>query len=122
MVPPSRPPSAASSATSVRSKHGQSASLPNAPKVLKKPKRQRTYGDGTELDAFDDLPTDREKEGKFRVQPKGYGNRIPGASYPKSSDPSATGTIRRKAKREFSGSGPGMCFHVLLFFLLTMLT
>ena len=118
--PPSRPPSAASSAASIKSRHGQSASLPNAPKVLKKPKRQRTYGDGTELDAFDDLPTDREKEGKFRVQPKGYGNRIPGASYPKSSDPSATGTIRRKAKREFSGSGPGMCFHVLLF--LTMLT
>ena len=106
--PPSRPPSAASSATSAKSRHGQSASVPNAPKLLKKPKRQRTYGDGTELDAFDDLPTDRDQEGKFRVQPKGYGNRIPGASYPKGSDASATGTIRRKAKREFSGSGSGM--------------
>ncbi|KAI0721323.1 hypothetical protein C8T65DRAFT_229297 [Cerioporus squamosus] len=104
--PPSRPPSAASSQASIRSRHAPSASLPSAPKVLKKPKRQRTYGDGTELDGFDDLPTDREKEGKFRVQPKGYGNRIPGASYPKPSDASATGTIRRKAKREFSGSGP----------------
>ena len=113
--PPSRPPSAASSAASVRSRHGQSASLPNAPKVLKKPKRQRTYGDGTELDGFEDLPTDREKEGKFRVQPKGYGNRIPGASYSKSADPSATGTIRRKAKRDFSGSGSGKPSLVLLF-------
>ncbi|RDX50408.1 hypothetical protein OH76DRAFT_445904 [Lentinus brumalis] len=104
--PPSRPPSAGSSQASIRSRHAPSTSLVSAPKVLKKPKRQRTYGDGTELDAFDDLPTDREKEGKFRVQPKGYGNRIPGASYPKPSDASATGTVRRKAKRDFSGSGP----------------
>ncbi|TBU34596.1 hypothetical protein BD311DRAFT_649513 [Dichomitus squalens] len=103
--PPSRPPSAASSAASLRVKHSPSASLPTAPKVLKKPKRTRTYGDGTELDLFEDLPTDREKEGKYRVQPKGYGNRVPGASYPKSSEPSATGTIRRKATRNFSGSG-----------------
>ncbi|PIL31640.1 hypothetical protein GSI_06342 [Ganoderma sinense ZZ0214-1] len=104
--PPSRPPSAASSATSaasIRSTHTQSASLPNAPKVLKKPKRTRTYGDGTELDLFDDLPTDREKEGKYRVQPKGYGNRVPGASYPKPSEASAMGTIRRKSTRNFSG-------------------
>ncbi|KAI0756689.1 hypothetical protein C8Q80DRAFT_1116102 [Daedaleopsis nitida] len=103
--PASRPPSAASSAASMKLRHVPSSSLPSAPKVLKKPKRQRTYGDGTELDAFDDLPTDREKEGQYRVQPKGYGNRIPGASYPKASDASATGTIRRKAKRDFSGSG-----------------
>ncbi|KAI0660394.1 hypothetical protein C8Q70DRAFT_1132074 [Cubamyces menziesii] len=110
-LPPPRPPSA-TSVKSIKSRHSQSSSLPipSAPKVLKKPKRQRTYGDGTELDGFDDLPTDRDKEGKYRVQPKGYGNRIPGASYPKSSaaDASATGTIRRKAKtREFSGSAPG---------------
>lgn len=105
--PTSRPPSAASSAASIKSRHTSSASLPNASKVLKKPKRQRTYGDGTELDGFDDLPTDREKEGQYRVQPKGYGNRIPGASYPKSSDASVTGTIRRKGKRDFSGSGSG---------------
>ncbi|KAI0639722.1 hypothetical protein C8Q77DRAFT_1185439 [Trametes polyzona] len=110
-LPPPRPPSS-TSATSVRSvkstRHGQSSSFPiaGAPKVLKKPKRQRTYGDGTELDAFEDLPTDRDKEGKYRVQPKGYGNRVPGASYPKPStttDASATGTIRRKL-RDFSGT------------------
>ena len=115
--PPSRPPSAASSAasvTSARSKHTQSASLPNAPKVLKKPKRTRTYGDGTELDLFDDLPTDREKEGKYRVQPKCYGNRVPGAPYPKPSEAAVTGTIRRKSTRNFSG-GSGQCCIVLLF-------
>lgn len=113
-LPPPRPPSASSmkSVRSIKSRHAQSSSLPipSAPKVMKKPKRQRTYGDGTELDAFDDLPTDREQEGKYRVQPKGYGNRVPGASYPKPStlEASATNTIRRKAKaRDFSGSGPG---------------
>ncbi|KAI0361276.1 hypothetical protein OH77DRAFT_1516264 [Trametes cingulata] len=109
-LPPPRPPSATSvKSLSIKSRHAPSSSLPipGAPKVLKKPKRQRTYGDGTELDGFEDLPTDREKEGKYRVQPKGYGNRVPGASYPKpTSEASAAGTIRRKAKtREFSGSG-----------------
>ncbi|KAI9060619.1 hypothetical protein FKP32DRAFT_1613598 [Trametes sanguinea] len=79
----------------------------------------RTYGDGTELDAFEDLPTDRDKETKYRVQPKGYGNRVPGATYSKPSSSAsssanaspegpATGTIRRKAKRDFSGSGNAM--------------
>ncbi|KAG8729544.1 hypothetical protein FRC12_020896 [Ceratobasidium sp. 428] len=42
-------------------------------KVLRKPKRAKTYGDGTELDAFDDLPEDREKERQYRVQPVGRG-------------------------------------------------
>lgn len=74
----------------------------SVPKILRRPKRQRTYGDGTELDAIDDLPTDREKEGHFRVQPKGYGNRIPGASYPSKS--SEKGTVRKKGKREDAGS------------------
>ena len=49
--------------------------------MLKRPKRQRTYGDGTELDGFEDLPLDRDKEGRYRVQPKAYGNRVPGATY-----------------------------------------
>jgi len=73
---------------------------PAAPKVLRRPKRQRTYGDGTELDAIEDLPTDRDKEGKFRVQPKGYGNRIPGAMFPSKSN--EKGTIRKKGRRDGS--------------------
>ncbi|KAL6310051.1 hypothetical protein BKA93DRAFT_182208 [Sparassis latifolia] len=105
-LPPTRPPSA----TSMKSRHGyghaQTQSMPVPPvKVLRKPKRQRTYGDGTELDAFEDLPLDREKEGRFRVQPRG--TRIPGASYPKSvtaegSAGAGKGTLRRKMKRELS--------------------
>ncbi|KAJ7487464.1 hypothetical protein B0H11DRAFT_2278589 [Mycena galericulata] len=74
---------------------------PAAPRVLRRPKRQRMFGDGTELDGFDDLPTDREKESRYRVQPKGYGNRVPGGSYPSKSE---KGTIRRK-RREGSEGG-----------------
>ncbi|KNZ48456.1 hypothetical protein VP01_565g2 [Puccinia sorghi] len=32
------------------------------PHQLRRPRRPRTYGDGTELDEFDDLPTSKEKE------------------------------------------------------------
>ncbi|KAI0814874.1 hypothetical protein BC629DRAFT_1588563 [Irpex lacteus] len=83
----SRPPSSSSNKASagpskVRHKHSQSLSGVPTAKVLKRPKRQRTYGDGTELDDFEDLPLDREKEGKFRVVPKGYGNRVPESSSP----------------------------------------
>ena len=73
-------------------------STPPAPKVLRRPKRLRTYGDGTELDQFADLPTDREKEVKFHVQPKGYGNRIPGATYSSVVKSSEKVPIRTKGK------------------------
>ncbi|KAJ7932526.1 hypothetical protein B0H13DRAFT_2307669 [Mycena leptocephala] len=74
---------------------------PAAPRVLRRPKRQRLFGDGTELDGFEDLPTDRDKESRYRVQPKGYGNRVPGGSYPSKSE---KGTIRRK-RRDGSEGG-----------------
>ncbi|KAJ6519697.1 hypothetical protein C8R45DRAFT_1048505 [Mycena sanguinolenta] len=74
---------------------------PTAPRVLRRPKRQRLYGDGTELDGFDDLPTDRDKESQYRVQPKGYGNRVPGGSYPSKSE---KGTVRRKRRDGSEGS------------------
>jgi hypothetical protein len=73
-------------------------STPPAPKVLRRPKRLRTYGDGTELDQFADLPTDREKEIKFHVQPKAYGNRIPGATYSSVVKSSEKVAIRTKGK------------------------
>lgn len=91
---PPRPPSG----LSLRSTRIPSNPQPAAPKVLRRPKRQRTYGDGTELDGIDDLPTDREKEGRFRVQPKGYGNRIPGASFP--SKTNEKGTVRKRGRRD----------------------
>ncbi|KAJ6621608.1 hypothetical protein B0H10DRAFT_2016644 [Mycena sp. CBHHK59/15] len=74
---------------------------PAAPRILRRPKRQRTFGDGTELNGIDDLPTDREKESRYRVQPKGYGNRVPGGSYPSKSE---RGTLRRKRREVSEGS------------------
>ncbi|KAF8973701.1 hypothetical protein BDZ97DRAFT_1776377 [Flammula alnicola] len=79
---------------------------PVVPKLLRRPKRPRTYGDGTELDGIEDLPTDREKEVRYRVQPKGFGNRIPGATFASKAgdkDKAADkGTVRKKGKREGS--------------------
>ena len=107
---PLRPPSTSSMRASVPLR---STTLPPtiAPKLLRRPKRPRTYGDGTELDGIEDLPTDREKEVRYRVQPKGYANRIPGSSFaskPTEKDkPADKGTIRKKGKRDGSGThGP----------------
>jgi hypothetical protein len=93
-----------------RSGTGSSNASTSAPKVLKKPKRQRQYGNGTELDAFDDLLTDRDKESRYRVQPKGYGTRVAGASREKSIETkdSGKGTLRKKSTRSLSTSGSGM--------------
>ncbi|KAG2154715.1 hypothetical protein DEU56DRAFT_769885 [Suillus clintonianus] len=97
-----RPPST----ISLRSRAAQTQTplIPStsAPKLLRRPKRQRTYGDGTELDAFDDLPTDRDKEGRFRVQPKAT-NRGPVGSLSKTSDKEKdkeTGTMRKKGRKD----------------------
>ena len=102
---PSRPPSS----LSLRSRSRLALNVPKAEtppppsvaptRVLRKPKRQRTYGDGTELDGIEDLPTDREKEGRFRVAPKGYGNRVPGGTY-SSKSAGDKGTIRKKGRKE----------------------
>lgn len=37
------------------------------PELVSMPKKKRQYGDGTELDGFEDLKVDREKEGRYRV-------------------------------------------------------
>jgi hypothetical protein len=97
--PPARPPSSLSLRS--RSRQGLITTPPSAPKILRRPKRQRTYGDGTELDGIDDLPTNGEQEGRFRVAPKGYGNRVPGGTY-SSKD---RGTVRRKARKEGGSVG-----------------
>ena len=106
-IPP-RPPSSLSLRS--RSGTGSSNASTSAPKVLKKPKRQRQYGNGTELDAFDDLLTDRDKESRYRVQPKGYGTRVAGTSREKSIETkdSGKGTFRKKSTRSLSTSGSGM--------------
>jgi hypothetical protein len=111
---PNRPPSRSNSphltrppsSVSLRHKHTASVPVPPPVKVLKKPKRQKTYGDGTELDGFDDLPLDGDKESQFRVQAKNH--RVPGASYPKPVEKDTKGTLRRKIKREPSTSSLGV--------------
>jgi hypothetical protein len=109
--PPTRPPSCSSLRASVPQRSLTNLPLPPVvPKLLRRPKRQRTYGDGTELDGIEDLPTNREKEVRYRVQPKGFGNRIPGAAYPPNAGDRIIaidklpdkGTIRKKEKREGS--------------------
>jgi len=42
-------------------------------KVLTTPRRIRDFGDGSELDAFDDLPVSAAVERKYKVQAKGVG-------------------------------------------------
>lgn len=108
-----RPPSSLSLRS--RSGTGSSSASTSAPKVLKKPKRQRQYGNGTELDAIDDLPTDRDKECQYRVQPKGYGTRVAGTSREKCIEikDSGRGTFRKKSTRSLSTSGSGMYFNPL---------
>jgi hypothetical protein len=102
--PTTRPPSSLSLRS--RPRQGPDISQPPAPKVLRRSKRQRTYGDGTELDGIEDLPTDRDKEGRFRVTPKGYGNRVPGGTY-SSKD---KGTVRKKGHKEGSNGSAGLLF------------
>lgn len=79
-----------------------STSSVSAPaKSIRRTKR-RVFGDGTELDGFEDLPTDRDKEAQFRKQPKGNQNKIPSGSVNQAKNEIETGknTIRRK--RELS--------------------
>ncbi|KAI1104415.1 hypothetical protein F4804DRAFT_307223 [Jackrogersella minutella] len=42
---------------------------------ISKPRRVRRFGDGHELDSFDDLPTSAQAESKYVKQPVGSGNR-----------------------------------------------
>ena len=108
-----RPPSSLSLRS--RSGTGSSNASSSAPKVLKKPKRQRQYGNGTELDAFDDLPTDRDKESHYRIQPKGHASRVAGPSRERCAETkdSGKGTIRKKSTRSLSTSGSGMFSNLL---------
>ncbi|KZT05895.1 uncharacterized protein LAESUDRAFT_714593 [Laetiporus sulphureus 93-53] len=106
--PSSRPPLGSSTRSHQAPAQVQGPSL-SAPKMLKRPKRAQTFGDGTELDAFEDLPLDREREGHYSVQPKRYGNCVPGISYAKvvSSGGSDNGPTRRVVKRQLESTAEG---------------
>jgi hypothetical protein len=43
---------------------------------INKPRRVRHFGDGNELDAFDDLPTSAQTESRYTKQPIASGNRF----------------------------------------------
>ncbi|KAI1341905.1 hypothetical protein F5Y15DRAFT_351135 [Xylariaceae sp. FL0016] len=75
-----RPVSRAFSRTAMRSpsprriRHEKSSSEP-VWQQINKPRRLKQFGDGHELDAFDDLPTSAHTESKYTKQPVGSGNR-----------------------------------------------
>lgn len=46
---------------------------PTAKRTLTRPTRRRNFGDGTELESFDDLPTSVSTESKFTKNPAGRG-------------------------------------------------
>ena len=94
LSPSSRPSSTVSSGSSRSPPH--SPPLPTGPKILKRPKKARTYGDGTELDGIEDLPTDRDREIRYRVTPKAVGAPRLGNSKPTEKVPDVKGTIGRK--------------------------
>jgi len=75
-----RPMSRTASSSMVRSpsprriRHEKHSSEPSWSQ-LNKPRKARAFGDGHELDAFDDLPTSAHAESKFTKQAVGFGNR-----------------------------------------------
>ncbi|GJJ13902.1 hypothetical protein Clacol_008159 [Clathrus columnatus] len=97
-LPTSRPSSIASS-SSLRSHTTTSIPKPAAPKVLRRPKRTRTYGDGTELDGIEDLPIDRERESQYRVVPRGSGGPRLGTNSKKSSPEKEKSTTSEKENK-----------------------
>jgi len=74
-----RPNSRAVSRSTVRSpsprkyRPGEKISTDGPWHQLSKPRRNRQFGDGHELDGFDDLPTSSQAEAKFLKQPVGAG-------------------------------------------------
>lgn len=75
---------------------------------LSKPRRLRQFGDGSELDGFDDLPTSAHSESRFEKQPVGSGNRtnVRNKVYqnvlPGRSTPSPVATSQSSAKIDYT--------------------
>ncbi|KAK5660830.1 hypothetical protein OQA88_12201 [Cercophora sp. LCS_1] len=74
-----RPNSRAVSRSTIRSpsprkyRHAEKIAQEGAWSQLSKPRRMRQFGDGHELDGFDDLPTSTQAEARFLKQPVGAG-------------------------------------------------
>ncbi|KAI9703107.1 MAG: hypothetical protein M1820_005979 [Bogoriella megaspora] len=68
----------------------------SAKRPMTKPARRRQFGDGSELDTFDDLPTSATKESRFIKQP----------SLPKLNGTSSTRTLRQALSHSKLQNGP----------------
>jgi hypothetical protein len=69
------------------------------PKKLTQPQRKRNYGDGHELDSFDDLPTSATKEKVYEKVPRNVASNKSLRTQPSNSrlpmpDPSTTNTAK----------------------------
>jgi hypothetical protein len=107
-----RPPSSTSAASSSKSRSpplvGPTAA---APRLLRRPKKARPFGDGTELDGFDDLPTDRDKETRYRVQIKASRPRTPVIPSPPSQPPRSPPRTKAATKSRLAeGTRIWLCF------------
>ncbi|EJD04054.1 uncharacterized protein FOMMEDRAFT_140130 [Fomitiporia mediterranea MF3/22] len=103
IFPPSTPPPLPPTPTNIPAQYRPASRTSTSASAPVKPARRlkrRDFGDGTELDEIEDLPTDRDKEAKFRVQPKPPPSRVPSgssqSSQPKVEEKPAKGTLRRK--------------------------
>lgn len=107
---PPLPPQTNVAGPSKLSKQPSKASInqPAAVRSIRRTKR-RVFGDGTELDAFDDLPTDRSKEAQYRVHPKGRDSQTSVASS-KTEREGHRGTVRRR--KDLSGMYRMFCLVV----------
>lgn len=65
------------SPTKPRDRHLEKLARAGARQPLSLPKRPRQFGDGHELDAFDDLPTSAKTESEFVKQPKMHNQQYP---------------------------------------------
>ncbi|KAL6871136.1 hypothetical protein J3F83DRAFT_772848 [Trichoderma novae-zelandiae] len=62
---------------------------------LNRPKRKQNFGDGHELDAFDDLPTSKETESRFLKQPSAAGAKATLRRSPQAPPPTAAHAVDR---------------------------
>ena len=67
-------------------------------------KVHKTFGDGTELDGFEDLVVEKEKERKFRVSPKAPSPKGPGSRVVSGA---STATVGATAEKEKDKKVPG---------------
>lgn len=65
------------SPTKQRDRNLEKLARAGARQPLSLPKRQKLFGDGHELDAFDDLPTSAKTESEFMKQPKAVNSQYP---------------------------------------------